>query len=153
MTVLDSALVERSILKGLTPKQIETLDRCASSVQFQTGNLIFEQGKEALRFYLIRSGKVGLELYTPERGPRPIQTIDPGDLLGSSWIVPPYKWQLDARALGRTEAIAFDARRVQSECQADHELGYELLSRFFIAISRRLDAAQKKILEMYAKHE
>ena len=153
MAILNTALIERSALKGLTTQQIETLDRCAALVQFQSGNLIFEQGKDALRFYLIQSGKVSLELYTPERGPRPIQTIDPGDLLGSSWIVPPYKWQCDARALGRMEAIAFDARRVQAECQADHELGFELLSRFFIAISRRLDTAQKKILEMYTKHE
>lgn len=153
MTTIDPALAEHSVLQGLTPKQLKDLEGCASLAQFKPDQFIFQQGKTALSFYLIRSGKVNIELYTQERGPRPIQTLGRGDLLGSSWFVPPFQWQADARTMTKTEVIVFDAKCVKEKCEQDPALGYALLTRVFIAISQRLDVAQKKILGLYAKPE
>ena len=66
----------------------------------------------------------------PARQTLPIQTLTEGDILGWSWLYPPYRWQFSARALEPTKAIAFDAARLRGRCEADHELGYQLMKRF-----------------------
>jgi CRP/FNR family transcriptional regulator, cyclic AMP receptor protein len=138
------------VLEGLTPAQIETLESCAEAVQYPTGSRLIEQGRRADRFFLIESGRVSIEVYSRERGPRPIQEVGAGALLGSSSWVEPYKWQFDARAIAPTRALVFNARAVQDKCDADAELSAALLKRFFIALAQRLDAAQKQLLELYA---
>ncbi len=150
MNILDPHFVENSVLKGLNASHLQALNDCASVVHFKPGEILFERGKESDRFFLIMSGKVNVELYTPERGPRPIQTLGSGDLLGTSWILSPSKWRSDARAVTATEALSFNAHMVREKCATDQQLGYELMSRFFIAISTRLEAAQNQILAMYA---
>jgi len=139
-----------SILEGLTPAQISALEECASVVTFAPGERLIEQGKRADRFFLIQRGSVSIEVYSRERGPRPIQKVGTGDLLGSSSWVDPFKWQFDARALEPTTALVFNARMVQDKCDADAELSAALLKRFFIALAQRLDAAQKQLLALYA---
>jgi CRP-like cAMP-binding protein len=147
---LTTDLAEHSVLAGLSDHHLDILDRAGALVHFRPGRLLFERGKEANRFFLLQSGRVSLEIFTPQRGPMPVQILGPGELLGSSWLVPPYRWQFDARALDDTAAFSFDAQRVQEACENDHELGYQLLSRCFIAISQRLSAAQEQILGLFA---
>jgi hypothetical protein len=89
-------------------------------------------------------------VYSRERGPRPIETVGAGGLMGSSSWMEPHKWQFDARALVPTRALVFDARSVRDKCAQDAELSAALLKRFFIALAERLDAAQKQILSLYA---
>jgi len=144
-------LSEHSILEGLSRPQIAALEECAEIVRFSPGDRLIEQGKRATQFFLIHSGKVSVEVYSRERGPRPIQQVGAGSLLGSSSWVEPFKWQFDARAVEPTVAFVFNTQSVQNKCDADAELSAALLKRFFIALAQRLDAAQKQLLALYAQ--
>jgi CRP-like cAMP-binding protein len=113
---------------------------------FTTGEMIFKEGDPANRFYLIQKGKVALECYTKEKGETLIQIISSGDVLGWSWLFPPYCWHFNARALEPTEAIFVYATPLREECESDHELGYELFKRMAEVMLARLQATRRQLL-------
>jgi len=133
--------------KGLDPHQQRLLADCAMEKTFEAGEIIFREGDPANRFYLILDGKVVLESYVLDRGRVEIQTIEAGDVLGWSWLLPPYYWQFDARAVVDTKAIFFYATPLRDEAEDDHELGYELFKRISQVMLKRLQATRRRLLE------
>ena len=116
--------------------------------QFAPGEWIFREGDPANRFYLILRGKVSVESYAMNRGSTPIQTVEEGDVLGWSWLFPPYYWHFDARAVEATEAVFFYGTPLRSECEEDHDLGYELVKRMAEVMMRRLQATRRHMLDL-----
>ena len=108
----------------------------------------FVEGDPADAFYFIEEGAVSIELTVPDRPRSSVHQVGAGEILGWSWVSPPYHWHFNARALKATKAIAFDARCLRAKLEADHELGYELLRRFAEVIVQRLDATQVQLLKM-----
>ena len=122
---------------------------CASNVRFDAGQFILREGEEANQFYLIRQGQVALEVYAPHRGSITIQTLGAGEILGWSWLVPPYHWRLDARAIELTRALALDGKCLREKCEKDHDLGYEMLKRFSQVMVDHLTSARLQLLNVY----
>jgi CRP-like cAMP-binding protein len=149
MGTLDSILAEHPFLKGLAPSQIELIAGCASNVRFNKGDYVFREDEEADRFYLIRHGLIALDVFVPQRGPVTIDTIQEGEVLGWSWLFPPYRWHFDARALQLTRAVAFDGKCLREKCDKDSRLGYELVMRFSQIIMQRLQSARLQLLDLY----
>ena len=149
METLGPILSEHPFVKGLDPKQIELITGCASNVRFEDGQIIFREGEEANHFYIIRQGQVTLQIYTPGRGSIIIDTLSDGDVLGWSWLIPPYQWRFDAVASLLTRAIALDGKCLRTKCEADHDLGYELLKRFSSIVEQRLESTRLRLLDMY----
>ena len=121
--------------------------------RFDAGEYIFREGDAADVFYVVREGTVALELYMPPRQAVTIETLHEGDLLGWSWLFPPYKWTFDARAVEPCRAIAFDGACLRGKCEANHELGYELMLRFAAVMIRRLQATRVRLLDVYGSRE
>jgi CRP-like cAMP-binding protein len=134
-------------LKGLSPHQQRILADCAMYSHFDAGELVIREGDPANRFYLIQTGRVGLEAHLGGGGIAAVQILRAGDVLGWSWLFPPYFWHLDARALEATEVIFFYGTPLREECDTDHELGYELLKRMGGVIEQRLRAVQRRLAE------
>ncbi len=149
MHTLEPILAEHPFLKGLKQEHLELLVGCASNVRFEAGAFVFRQGQEANHFYILRDGKVAVELFAPQKGAVAIDTYGEGDVLGWSWLIPPYHWRFDARAVEPTRAIMLDARCMRTKCENDHELGYELMKRFAKIIEQRLDATRWQLLDVY----
>jgi len=149
MHTLEPILAEHPFLKGLKQEHLELLVGCASNVRFEAGAFVFRQGQEANHFYILRDGKVAVELFAPQKGAVAIDTYGEGDVLGWSWLIPPYHWRFDARAIEPTRAISLDARCMRTKCENDHELGYELMKRFARIIEQRLDATRWQLLDVY----
>jgi CRP/FNR family transcriptional regulator, cyclic AMP receptor protein len=146
---LEPILAEHPFLKGLDSRYLQVIVGCASNVRFDAGGLIFREGEEANQFYIIRHGRVALQIFAPERGPITIDTLSPGDVLGWSWLFPPYRWHFDAKALELTRAIALDGTCLRSKCEDDHGLGYELVKRFAHVLMQRLQATRLQLLDVY----
>ncbi|MCX6539520.1 MAG: cyclic nucleotide-binding domain-containing protein [Acidobacteria bacterium] len=149
MHTLEPILAEHPFLKGLKQEHLALLVGCASNVRFEAGAFVFRQGQEANHFYILRDGKVAVELFAPQKGAVAIDTYGEGDVLGWSWLIPPYHWRFDARAIEPTRAISLDARCMRTKCEDDHELGYELMKRFARIIEQRLDATRWQLLDVY----
>jgi CRP/FNR family cyclic AMP-dependent transcriptional regulator len=118
--------------------------------EFTAGQVIFRKGEAANRFYLIEYGKVALESSAHDEVVR-IDEVGAGDLLGWSWIFPPYIWHFDARAIEPTRAIFLYGTILREYCEADPTLGYELFKRMSEVMTRRLQAARVKLSESMQK--
>jgi CRP/FNR family transcriptional regulator, cyclic AMP receptor protein len=130
---------------GMNEQHVRLLSDCAMHCHFHTDEIIFREGEAANRFYLIVRGKVRLESSTLGE-PVPIDEIHNGDLLGWSWLFPPYAWHFTARALEDTDAIFFYGTILREYCEKDHSLGFELFKRMSAVMLRRLQAARQKLM-------
>ena len=148
MQITSSILAAQPFFKGLSGRQIDLLFANAMPVEFPEGKPIFHEGQLANRFYLILDGEVALE--SPSAGndgeASLIQTIGAGDVLGWSWLFPPYYWHFDARAMKPTTAIFIYGTRVRELCENDHDLGYELMRRTAEVVIGRLQSARWRLV-------
>jgi len=133
-------------LEGMSPHQLRLLSDCAMPARFAANELIFHEGDPASRFYLLQTGRVALESQAYGKCKTLIQTLGAGDILGWSWLFPPYFWHFDARALEPTDAIFIYGTPLRDECESDHEFGYELMKRLAAVMMKRLQATRWKLL-------
>lgn len=151
MYTLEPIIAEHPFFEDLPAEYFEQLVGCASNVRFDAGAVIFLEGEQADTFYLIREGRVSLDVHIPQRGSVTIQTIQDGDVLGWSWLFPPYEWHFDARAMDQVRAIAFDAVCLRTKAEEDHDFGYELMKRFTKITMERLQATRLQLLDVYGE--
>jgi CRP-like cAMP-binding protein len=153
MKTLSDLLAVHEFTRGLDAGARDLLAGCARNVSYPADTTIFREGGEANWFYLLRRGTVALEMRVPGRGRIAIQTLQEDEVLGVSWLFPPYRWSFDARAVTNVGAIAFDAACLRAKCEGDHELGYQLMARFAPKLSERLQAARLQLADLYAQPE
>jgi CRP/FNR family cyclic AMP-dependent transcriptional regulator len=149
MTTVAEILSDAPFFAGLRPETIELVAGCGSNVQFEQGALIFREGEQADAFYLLRHGSIAIEAYAPTSGPLVIETLETGDVLGWSWLFAPHRWHFDAHALTAVRATAFDGVCLRGKCDADPQLGYELVSRFAQTLIERLQWTRLRLLDVY----
>ncbi len=142
-------LSDQPLLEGLPPDVAATVAGCARNIAFEAGRLLLAEGDEASTLYLIRRGQVSIEVHAPGRDPIAIQTVGPGQVVGWSWLVPPYRWSFDARALTPVGAVAVDGACLRSKADEQPALGYSLLQRISAMLLERLQAARTQLLDVY----
>lgn len=149
METLEPILAEHPFLTGLEPEHLQLLAECASLVNFNPGQMIFTEGQTTKHFYLIRYGRVAIEVHTARRGAITLTTLGEGELLGWSWILSPHQWHVDARATELTRAIALDFSCVLRHCEANHDLGYEFMKRFALVLAQSLRFLKLQLVDVY----
>jgi len=152
METLERILAEHPFFEGLAPEYLKLLVGCASNVRFEVGSCLFRQGEEANQFYLIRHGRVAIEIKEPQCSPVVVETLEKDDVLGWSWLVAPHYWRSDGRAVEVTRAIALDGKCLRTKCEQNHDLGYELMKRFIGILEQRLQSTRMQLLDVYAHH-
>ncbi len=151
MKDLEAILDKQPFLAGLEGRQRRLMVGCARNRRFDTGAFLLREGAPADEFFLIREGRVALEIAPPDKAPIVIATLGPGDVIGASWLIPPYRWRLDARAVEPVHAIGLDAACLRGKCERDHDLGYELMKRFLPIFVERLHATRLQLLDVYGR--
>ena len=149
MKTMASLIREHPFLADLTEAECEVVAGCAKNAVFEPGVYILREGQPANAFHLIRHGRVAVEIYAPRRGSHVLQTLGPGEILGLSWIVPPYRSTSDARAMEQVRTFSFDAVCLREKCEKDPALGYALMKRFVPVLVQRMSAARLQALDMF----
>jgi CRP/FNR family cyclic AMP-dependent transcriptional regulator len=149
MQGLERIVLEQPFFAGLGPEFGAAISGCARNLRFAAEEYLFREGEPANEFYLIRHGAVALELHSPGQPPVVVATLRAGDILDGSWLVPPYCWTFDARASEVVRLLGVDARCLRDKCEADHDLGYELMKRFASAMGERLRAMHLQVADVY----
>jgi CRP/FNR family cyclic AMP-dependent transcriptional regulator len=142
-------LGEHPFFRELPAPYLDTVVGCVSNVVFPPGEFVFREGSAADRFYVVREGRVAVEVFVPNKGPVTIETIEGGEVLGWSWLFPPYRARFDARALSSVRALSLDGACLRTKCEQDPGLGYELLKRFAQVVISRLEATREQLLDLY----
>jgi CRP/FNR family transcriptional regulator, cyclic AMP receptor protein len=135
------------LLRGLPPDQIARLAAVARHVSLPTRHRLFEEGAAADRFWIIDAGQVALDVLVPDVGRLIIETLGRGDVVGLSWLVPPYQWRFGAVCMQPMQAFEFDGVAVRAVCAQDPEFGYAIAMTFMRVVSRRLQATRCRLLE------
>lgn len=149
METLKDILSKHLVFKDLKPEYIEFLSSCASEEAFAGGTFIFKTGEPAEDFYLVNTGQVALEVYSPPKGAVNIMTLNTNDILGWSWLFPPHLWHFEARALADVNLFAFDGVKIRRECRRDFEFGYNFTNCFGQIMMQRLAATRLQLLDVF----
>ena len=154
MTVkpIQQIVAEESFFENLDESSLRLVGGCAKNAFFRAGEYLFHEGQDADAFYLIRQGRVALEVKAPGRGAITFATLGAGDIVGVSWLVPPYRWTYDARAVDATHALSLDAACLRGKCEADHDFGYDMMKRFMPTLIQRLQSTRLQLLDVYGEH-
>lgn len=149
METLERIIVQHPFFAELDQAFLDLVVGCASNQRFVADSYIFKEGDEANEFFLIREGRVALEISAPQHKPIIVDTLDVGDILGWSWLLPPFRWKFSAHARTGVRAIALNGECLRKKCEQNRNLGYELLKRFSYIIERRLEATRFQLLDVY----
>lgn len=150
MKSLSDILKDHDFFNDLAPEYLELLAGCGKNVVFDANEYLFREGEPANVFYIIRHGQVAIEMHDPRRGKLNIYTLGENEVLGWSWLIPPYKSHFDARAMKLTRAIALDGACLRKKCDEDSHLGYEFMKRFATMIVDRLVATRLQVINVYS---
>ncbi len=146
---LKPILEQHPFFKDLAAPHLDTVVGCASNVKFEPGEFAFREGAAADRFFVLRQGRVSVEVFVPGRGAISVETLEADDVLGWSWLFPPYKAHFDARAITQVRALSLDGTCLRAKCEKDPSLGYELMRRFAPLLVQRLDSTRTQLLDLY----
>lgn len=146
---LQRIIREHPFFAGLEPRFCDLVTGCAKNVRFEAGQYLFHEGGPANEFFLLRHGRVALEVVAPARSAITFHTLAPGEIVGADWLIPPYRWSYDAKALELVRAISIDAACIRGKCDQDHDLGYDMMKRFIPILVQWLQATRLQVLDVY----
>ena len=149
MQTMEEVLGSHPFFAGLNAGAMRLIAGCASNVHFAEGEFLFEEGHEANQFWVIRRGRVAMQTESPGQGAIVTDTMDEGEVVGWSWLVPPYRFFADGRAVTPVSATALDGACLRGKCEADPELGYQLLKRVTSVMYQRLQSTRMRLLDLY----
>jgi len=151
MKTLEQILAEHRFFRDMPPAYLRLAAGCAVNKRFEAGQLLCREGEDADYFYVISRGSAAIEIFAPGRGPITIQSLGEGDMAGYSWLIAPYKYRLDVRAVEPVLAVAFDGKCLREKCEANPALGYDFLKRVTQVVIARLGATRLQLLDIYGK--
>jgi CRP-like cAMP-binding protein len=146
---IEALVAEHSFFKDFAPEYRTFIAGCGKNVHFDAGQLLARSGDPANQFFAIRHGRVSIEIHSAERGPLMLQTVEAGEVVGWSWLFPPYRWTFDVRALDEVRAISFDGECLRGKCERDPAMGYDFMKRFARVFLERLEATRLQLLDLY----
>lgn len=142
-------LKEHPVIKDLDDSQLEYLSGCAKNVRLAANQFLFREGDPANELYLIRSGKLALELHDGGRGTRIVETLGEGDAAGWSTLFPPYRWSMDGRAIATVQILSIDGACLRKKLDADHSFGYAFMRCLLKEVHQRLQRVRLQHLDVY----
>lgn len=151
MKSLDEVLAEHPFFQNLDQQYLELMRGCATNASYHAGDYLFHEGEKASHFYVVRHGRIAIEMYAAPMGSIAIETVDAGEVLGWSWLFPPYTWHFSARAVSDTRVTTLDGTCLRDKCESDHDFGYELMKRASGIIVQRLQSTRAQLLDAYDK--
>jgi CRP-like cAMP-binding protein len=147
---LSKIIGKQPFFSGLSTAHLNLLTGCAKNQRFPENTFLAKAGEAADTFYVIRSGRITVEIPVPGQDRLIIQTVEANDVFGWSWIFPPYRWVFDGRCQSPVHALVFDGQCLRNKCDADTDLGYTFMKKFAELMTRRLEATRFQLLDIYA---
>ncbi len=144
---LGALLTQHDFFRDLDPQATAFLAGNAGERKLDPGTILFEHGQPANRFYLLKSGRITVGVPAIEGPSLEVQTLGAGEILGWSWLIPPYRWNFRAHVIEVTEVVEFDGTVILERCERDPAFGYPLMKRFAALMSERLEAARRKMMD------
>ena len=150
MNITFELMKDLSFTQGLDPAQLDRIAEVAAPAEWAAGAVVFREGDLDRVLYVVERGRVAIEVTIPGRGRVTILTVGPGEVFGWSSVFHARPKTASARATEPTRAVALDAARLGTLCDADPVLGYLLTRRILEVVSERLKATRMQLMDIYS---
>jgi CRP/FNR family transcriptional regulator, cyclic AMP receptor protein len=140
-------LSTHEFFSGLSDDVLTFLYECSSTFAIKKGQVLFFQGENADKFYVVHKGRIAIQMPAIIGPTLEIQALGKDQVVGWSWLIPPYKWNFQAVAEEDSELLMFDGSAILARCEREPKFGYELLKKFAALMSVRLDVARQKMMD------
>jgi CRP/FNR family transcriptional regulator, cyclic AMP receptor protein len=147
-TPIRDLLAGQRLFAGFDPAEIDLFAGCAKNQVYKTGAFLGREGESADTFFVLRAGRVAIELHAAG-GPLVIEHLGPGEIIGWSWVIPPYRWNYDIEALQTAHVVSIDGTCLRAKCESEPAFGYRVLKRFAAVAVQRLEATSVRLLDIY----
>ncbi len=152
MKTIDVLLKEHPFFWDMENTYVDLIAGCGRNQVYKPDDWLAREGDMADMFYVIREGRVAVETEIPGRGRVVLATIGAGEIVGWSWIFPPYLWTFDVRVRQTAHVVALDGKCLREKCEADKAMGYQLMKRFSRIMAERLKAARLQVMDIYGTY-
>jgi CRP/FNR family transcriptional regulator, cyclic AMP receptor protein len=129
---------------------LDRLQALAQTASYPAGAEILREGDPTSDLGVVLSGRVALRLRVPERGPTTILTVEEGELIGWSVLVPPHRATASVVALVPTDLLTFDGDGLRAALDADPILAAAVYRSLFEATANRLTGTRMQLLDLFA---
>jgi signal-transduction protein with cAMP-binding, CBS, and nucleotidyltransferase domain len=148
---IKDVLKELSFFDGMSEEMLEFIAGCGQNMHFAPNEYLGKENEPVNYLYVIKKGQISLEVNHPIKGPMMIRTLHEGEMAGFNWIIPPYRFQFNLKALVHTAVVALDGNCIRNKCEEDHHLGYLLMKRSATVMNKRLTDTRLQLLDVYSE--
>lgn len=138
------------ILSHLDGEQLEILCGCLTSIPFEDGESILNEGEESADFYIIDRGEVAIGRSTPY-GNYPLATLQPGDMFGETGFIDLHPRSGDAKAKGDTLLYQIRASEVRPLIESNSRFAMVLYWALWKSLSIKLRKTNEVLAKFFAK--
>lgn len=149
MKTMDQIIREHPFFKDFAEPDLLFISSCGQNKVFKKDEIVAKEGASADEFYLIREGKIAVCANLPNRRYKIIQTLNPGEIFGWSWLFPPYQWMFEGRAMEQVHVVALNGKCLRKKLEQQPALGYQVMKRFSQLMIARLNATRLQLLDLY----
>ena len=140
------------VFRGFDDDSLTLIAGCGRNERYKAGSFIFREGDDADKVYMLRGGDVAIEMSAPGKGALIVETLHAGEILGWSWLIPPYRHMSDARAVTDVSAVSLDAQCVRGKCDDEPMLGYQMFQEWIPHLASRVRAQRLQLLDLYGSN-
>lgn len=144
---LKQQIKSHPFFQSMVPEHVDILADCATEASYPAGAFLFHEGEPANTFYMVLTGRIALEAHELANGTALVQTLGPGEVLGWSWLLEPFVWHFQARALEPTRVIKLNGGHLLAKAEKNRDFGYDLMKRISHMLVQRLQATRHQLFE------
>ena len=149
MKTIKEILMSHPFFSEMGEDLVDYISGCAKNAHFGPNQLLTKEGDPADQFYVINKGLVTIEIHHPIKGSMKIRTLRPGEIVGFSWIFPPYRYFFNVRAEEHTSVVAINGQCIREKCDNDATLGYSIMKQFASVMAKRMYDTRLQLLDVY----
>lgn len=138
----------------LKPEHTRKIASITSLKNAKAGETFFREGDKEDYCYIVIDGRVGLDMFVPERGKIRFYTAEQYEIFGWSSVTPTIRQRTaGATAVIDSLVVRIDAPKLRELCDEDHDLGYAVMRRLANVVAARLLVTRLQLLDMFANPE
>ena len=123
-----SAKMPREVLEQLAAE--------STMRKLSAGGIVFREGSMNDNLYLVRSGRLALEMNVPGRGIVRILTLGPGEMVGWSSLFSQGKMTASAVVVEDAEVVVAPADKLRELSETNRDFGFHLMRQMADALSK-----------------
>ena len=140
------------ILSHLTDDMIAAMVPHIEQTRYEENEIIFKEFEPADNFYMLKRGKVVLELQVSEKAAVSIGAVKPGFSFGWSAILENAIYTTNAVCAETTEVLAINSEALKRLLENNYEMGYRFTQRLLVIMKKRLDIRSEQLLRVIKNH-